>query len=79
LRILNEGKTLNDFNYEIIDDLNWFNQENGQTQISPNGEITLTFTGSVTGEEDVDTIIFSVVPKNHQENGKSVSFRVYKI
>jgi hypothetical protein len=79
LRILNEGKTLNDFNYEIIDDLNWFNQEIGQTQISPNGEITLTFTGSVTGEEDVDTIIFSVVPKNHQENGKSVSFRIYKI
>ena len=79
LRILNEGKYINDFNYEIIDDLNWFNKENGQTPISPNGEITLTFTGSVTGGEDVDTIIFSVVPKNHQENGKSVSFRVYKI
>ena len=73
------GKESVDFNYEIIDDLNWFNQEIGQTQIFPNGEITLTFTGSVTGEEDVDTIIFSVVPKNHQENGKSVSFRIYKI
>jgi hypothetical protein len=79
LRILNEGTSINDFNYEIIDDLNWFNQENGQTQISPNGDMTLTFTGSVTGEEDVDTIIFSVVPKNHEENGKSVSFRLYKI
>ena len=79
LRILNEGTSINDFNYEIIDDLNWFNQENGQTQISSNGEITLIFTGSATGEEDVDTIIFSVVPTNHEEYRKSVSFRLYKI
>ena len=79
LRILNEGTSINDFNYEIIDDLNWFNQENGQTQISSNGEITLIFTGSSTGEEEVDTIIFSVVPTNHEEYSKSVSFRLYKI